>query len=138
MLSRARSLARSTPVTRSLSTYFTKDHEWVKVEGDIGTIGITSHAADEMGDVVFVEMPPVGTELATGDSFGVVESVKAVSDVYAPVTGEVVDVNDTLEAEPALVNESAESDAWMVKMKLSDASELDGLMSREAYEELLA
>ncbi len=104
-----------------MSTYFTKEHEWVKVEGDIATIGITKHAAEQLGDIVFVETPEVGTEVEAGGEAGVVESVKAASDVYAPVSGEVVEVNEALAEEPGKVNEDPEGEAWFFKVKLADA-----------------
>jgi glycine cleavage system H protein len=113
---------------------FTKDHEWIRVEGDVATIGITSHAQSQLGDVVFVEVPEVGRKAAQGEAVAVVESVKAASDVYAPVAGEVIEVNGDLAGTPALVNEDAEGKAWFFKMKLANAAELDALMDRAAYE----
>jgi glycine cleavage system H protein len=113
---------------------FSKDHEWVRVEGGIATIGITNHAQEQLGDVVFVEVPEVGRKATAGDAVAVVESVKAASDVFAPVSGEVVEANADLAANFALVNEDAEGKAWFFKIKLSEASELDKLMDRAAYE----
>ncbi len=116
---------------------FTKDHEWVSLDGDIATVGISKHAADALGDVVFVEVPEVGKSVAKGDSFAVVESVKAASDVYAPVSGEVVAANDALSTAPETVNSAAQADGWFAKIKVSDASELNGLMDQAAYDEFL-
>jgi glycine cleavage system H protein len=113
---------------------FSKDHEWIRVEGDIATVGITDHAQGQLGDVVFVEVPEVGRKAAAGDAVAVVESVKAASDVFAPVSGEVVESNADLAANFALVNEDAEGKAWFFKIKLSDRSELDKLMDRAAYD----
>lgn len=117
---------------------FTDQHEWVRVDGDIATIGITDYAQEQLGDVVFVELPEVGKELAAGDEAAVVESVKAASDVYSPVSGEVIDVNTEIEATPAGVNEDAMGDGWFVKLRLSDPSELDKLMDEAAYAEFVA
>jgi len=119
-------------------TYFTSEHEWIKVEGDVGTVGITDHAQGALGDVVFVELPAVGKKVTKGGDAAVVESVKAASDVYSPVSGEVVEANDAIVDQPALVNESAEDGAWFFKVKLSNASELDGLMDRAAYDAFVA
>ncbi|MET0651098.1 MAG: glycine cleavage system protein GcvH [Hyphomicrobiaceae bacterium] len=113
---------------------FSKDHEWIRVEGDVATVGITDHAQGQLGDVVFVEVPEVGRRAAAGDAVAVVESVKAASDVFAPVSGEVVEANADLAANFALVNEDAEGKAWFFKIKLSDPGELDKLMDRAAYE----
>lgn len=112
-----------------------QDHEWIKVEGDIGTIGITNHAQEQLGDVVYVDLPEVGSTVEKDEAFGAVESVKAASDIYSPISGEVTAVNEALADEPALVNSAAEADGWMTKVKLSDASELDSLMDAAAYEE---
>ncbi len=111
----------------------TKDHEYIAVEDGIGTVGITNHAQEKLGDITFVEMPVVGRELKKGDSAGVVESVKAASDVYTPVSGAVVEFNAALEDKPELVNEDAEGAGWFFKIELADASELSGLMDRDAY-----
>ncbi|MGO9484148.1 MAG: glycine cleavage system protein GcvH [Rhodomicrobium sp.] len=112
---------------------YTKDHEYIAVEDGIGTVGITNHAQEKLGDITFVEMPVVGRELKKGDSAGVVESVKAASDVYTPASGAVVEFNALLEDKPELVNEDAEGAGWFFKIKLADASELSGLMDRVAY-----
>lgn len=117
---------------------FTKDHEWVVVEGDVATIGITQYAADALGDVVFVEVPEAGKSVTKGDSFAVVESVKAASDVYAPVTGEVVAGNEVLTSAPETVNSAPTGEGWFAKIKIADASELDGLMDQAAYDAFLA
>lgn len=116
-----------------MTLYFTKDHEWISVEGDSATVGITDYAQAQLGDVVFVEVPPAGTQVAKGKEAAVVESVKAASDVYAPVSGEVIEGNGALEADPALVNSSPEGEGWFFKLTLSDPGELDGLMDAAAY-----
>lgn len=113
---------------------FSKDHEWVRVDGDVATVGITNHAQEQLGDVVFVEVPEVGRKVSAGEAVAVVESVKAASDVYAPVSGEVVEANGDLAANSALVNEDAEGKAWFFKVRLSNMAELDGLMDRAAYD----
>lgn len=113
---------------------FSKEHEWIRVEGDVATIGITQHAAEQLGDLVFVELPDVGKTVAPGDEAAVVESVKAASEVYAPVSGEVIEVNSVLADEPGKVNEAPEGDGWFMKLKLSDTSELEGLMDEAAYQ----
>lgn len=117
---------------------FSKDHEWVRVEGDIATVGITNHAQTQLGDVVFVEVPEIGRKVKAGEACAVVESVKAASEVYAPVTGEVVEANTDLASNSALVNEDAEGRAWFFKVKLANKGELDGLMDRKAYETFAA
>jgi glycine cleavage system H protein len=117
---------------------FTKDHEWVEVDGDIATIGITAYAADQLGDVVFVETPEVGKSVRQGEGLAVVESVKAASDVFAPVSGEVVAANADLSDSPETVNQSPEGDGWFAKVKLSNPVEVEGLMDRDAYEAFLA
>jgi glycine cleavage system H protein len=116
-----------------MSMKFTEDHEWIKVDGDVATVGITRYAAEQLGDVVFVELPEVGKTVAKGDEFAVVESVKAASEVYAPVSGEITDTNTVLNDTPETVNAAAEDDGWFVKIRLSDASELEGLMDADAY-----
>ena len=116
---------------------YTKEHEWLSLDGDIGTIGITHHAQDELGDIVFVELPKVGAELTAGKSFGTVESVKAVSDLYAPVSGTVTAINDDLATSPEKVNSSPHT-AWMVKVTLANPAETDGLLSAEDYEKFIA
>ncbi|NCN84533.1 MAG: glycine cleavage system protein GcvH [Sphingomonadales bacterium] len=116
-----------------MSRYFTDEHEWVEVEGDTATVGITDYAQEQLGDIVFIEVPEVGTELEQGDDAAVVESVKAASDVYAAVSGEVIEVNEALEDEPGLVNSSAEEDGWFFRLTLSDKDELADLMDEKAY-----
>jgi glycine cleavage system H protein len=113
---------------------FSKDHEWVRVDGGIATVGITNHAQEQLGDVVFVEVPEVGRKVSAGEAVAVVESVKAASDVYAPVSGEVVEANSDLAVNSALVNEDAEGKAWFFKVRLANTAELDGLMDRAAYD----
>jgi len=112
---------------------FTEDHEWIRIDGDIGTIGITDYAQEQLGDVVYVELPDVGRKVEKGKDMAVVESVKAASEVYAPVSGSVTAINDKLTAEPATVNSAAMGDGWFVKIKLSNPSELDKLMDEAAY-----
>jgi glycine cleavage system H protein len=116
---------------------FSKDHEWIRVMGDVATIGITHHAQEQLGDVVFVEVPEVGRKVAAGEAAAVVESVKAASDVYAPVSGEVIEANGDLAATPALVNEDAEDKAWFFKVRLANPGELDALMDRAAYDQFV-
>lgn len=118
--------------------YFTEDHEWIEVEDDIATVGITDYAQGQLGDVVFVETPVAETVFAKGDDAAVVESVKAASDVYAPVSGEVIEGNDALVEDPALVNSDAEGEGWFFKMTLTDPSELDALMDEDSYKEFIA
>ena len=118
-----------------MSLYFTKDHEWVRVEGDSATVGISDHAQAALGDIVFAEVPAAGKKLAKGDEAAVVESVKAASDVYAPVGGTVTQVNATLGDDPALVNRDAEGEGWFFKLTLSDPGEVAGLMDEAAYRE---
>ena len=117
-----------------MTTLFTSDHEWLQIEGDVATVGITDYAQSQLGDVVFVELPKVGRSFAKAEAAAVVESVKAASDVYAPISGEVVEVNDALAAEPALVNSDAAGKAWFFKLKIADRSELGGLMDEAAYQ----
>lgn len=116
-----------------MTLYFTQDHEWISVEGDTATVGITDYAQSQLGDVVFVEVPSAGAKVAKGKEAAVVESVKAASDVYAPVSGEVTEGNGALEGDPALVNSSPENEGWFFKLKLSDPAELEGLMDSDAY-----
>ena len=113
--------------------YFTDEHEWIDVEGETATVGITDYAQEQLGDIVFVELPSVGTMLDKGGDAAVVESVKAASDVYAPITGEVTEANGALEDDPALVNSSPEEDGWFFRLSISDSSELKGLMDENAY-----
>ena len=117
-----------------MTVKYSKDHEWVIVENGIATIGITNHAQEQLGDVVFVELPAIGKSVAAHEQAAVVESVKAASEVYVPVSGEVVAVNSELEGDPALVNRDAEGGAWFMKVKLSNPSELEELMDRAAYD----
>jgi glycine cleavage system H protein len=119
------------------TTYFTEDHEWISVENGVATIGITDYAQEQLGDIVFVELPQKGRALSKGEAAVVVESVKAASDVYAPVDGEIADVNDKLSSEPALVNSATTGDGWLWKMKLSDESQLSDLMDEAAYKKLI-
>jgi glycine cleavage system H protein len=119
------------------TTYFTEDHEWIRVEDGVAVIGITEYAQEQLGDLVFVELPQVGTDLSKGDTAVVVESVKAASDVYAPVDGEITAVNDALSDDPALVNSSATDKGWLWKMKLADKSQLEGLMDEAAYQAMV-
>lgn len=117
---------------------YTKEHEWIKVEGGVGTVGITDYAQHELGDVVYVEMPKVGAKLDANQSFGTVESVKAVSEIYSPVSGEVVEVNAALGNEPEKINQEPHGAAWIVKIKLSNPKEVDALMDAAAYEKYIA
>jgi glycine cleavage system H protein len=117
---------------------YTKDHEWVRVDGDEAVVGITKFAADQLGDIVFVELPDVGRTLDAHATFGVVESVKAVSDLFAPVAGEVTGTNDALSGSPELVNSDPFGEGWMLRVRLADASQVDGLMDAAAYEQLVA
>ena len=112
---------------------YSREHEWVKVEDNIALVGITDFAQDELGDVVYVELPDVGTEVEANNTFGVVESVKAVSDLYSPVTGTVTEVNDRLNDEPELVNSEPYEEAWMLRIEMSDPSEVDGLLDADEY-----
>ena len=118
--------------------YFSEEHEWIEVDGDSATIGITDYAQGQLGDIVFVEVPAAGTALAKGKEAAVVESVKAASDVYAPVSGTVTEGNAALEDDPALVNTAPESDGWFFKLTIADLAELDGLMDEAKYKEFVA
>jgi glycine cleavage system H protein len=120
-----------------MTTRYSNDHEWVRLDGDVATIGISTYAAEQLGDVVFVELPEVGKKVDKGTEAAVVESVKAASEVYAPVSGEVVEVNSALSDAPQTVSESPEKDGWFVKLRIGDKSELDGLMSAEDYKAYL-
>ena len=121
-----------------MTCYFSQDHEWIDVAGSVGTVGITDYAQGQLGDITFVELPAVGTALKKGDAPCVVDSVKAASDVYAPVGGTVTEANDALEAEPELVNTDPEGAGWLFKLTLTDAGELDGLMDKAAYDAFVA
>lgn len=117
---------------------FTEDHEWISIDGDIATVGITNHAQEQLGDVVFVDLPEVGASVEKGGDAAVVESVKAASDVYAPIDGEIVEVNGSLVDDPSLVNSDAQGGGWFMKVKIADASQLDGLMDEAAYQAHIA
>jgi glycine cleavage system H protein len=115
---------------------YTEEHEWLKLDGDVATIGITQHATEQLGDIVFVQLPDVGAKLAKGDSAAVVESVKAASDVFAPLAGEVVDINQAIVEDPALVNTDPQGAGWFFKLRLDDPKAMDGLMDEAAYKKL--
>ncbi len=117
---------------------FTEDHEWLSLDGDVVTVGITDHAQEQLGDIVFIELPEVGTQISKGDEVVVIESVKAASDIAAPLDGEVVEVNEAIIDAPGKVNEDAEGDAWFFKVKVDDASQLDGYMDETAYKDLIS
>jgi glycine cleavage system H protein len=117
---------------------YSKEHEWVLVEGSVATVGITDYAQDQLGDIVFVELPAVGDKASKEDAFGVVESVKAVSDIYAPVSGKVVEVNDDLPENPEMLNEDPYGDGWIIKIEMNDPEELQDLMTASEYEEYVA
>ena len=121
-----------------MSVYFTKDHEWIRMEGDIAVVGITNYAQEQLGDVVFVEVPEAGTRVDAGGEAAVVESVKAASEVYAPMAGEIVEGNAALADDPSLVNSAPEGDGWFFKMKPDDAAALDEMLDEAAYKALLA
>ena len=117
---------------------FTEDHEWVRIEGDVAMVGITEYAQEQLGDIVFIELPEVGAAISQGDEAAVIESVKAASDIYAPISGEVGQVNGALDADPAIVNQDAQGDGWLFTMSISDVGELDNLMEADAYEAFTA
>ncbi|MCP5083089.1 MAG: glycine cleavage system protein GcvH [Alphaproteobacteria bacterium] len=117
---------------------YTDDHEWISIEGDIATVGITNHAQEQLGDVVFVDLPEVGASVEKGGDAAVVESVKAASDVFAPIDGEIVEVNGSLVDDPSLVNSDAQGNGWFMKVKIADAGQLEGLMDDAAYQEHIA
>lgn len=121
-----------------MTRYFTEDHEWIEVDGDTGTVGITDYAQGQLGDITFVELPAEDQAVGKGDAVSVVDSVKAASDVYTPVSGTVTDVNGALNDEPELVNSDAEKGGWLFRLTLSDPGELDGLMNEAAYKEYVA
>ena len=121
-----------------MSRYYTEDHEWVEVDGDIGTVGISDYAQSQLGDIVFVEVPDEGKEIGKGDDIAVVESVKAASDVYSPVSGTVIEGNPALADAPETVNEDAEGEGWFFKLTLSDPGELESLMNESAYAEFVS
>jgi len=116
---------------------YSQEHEWIQVEGEIGIVGVTDHAASELGDIVYVDLPEVGAEFSAGDVIGSIESVKAVADLYLPVSGEIVEINGALEADPGQVNSNPLDDGWLLKVRLVDPSELDTLLDAAGYEELL-
>lgn len=118
-------------------TYYTQDHEWISVDGDVAVTGITNHAQEQLGDLVYVELPQKGRVLAKGEAAAVVESVKAASDVYAPVSGEVIEANAGAAGDPGLVNREAETGGWLMKIRLSNKGELDGLMDAAAYKAMI-
>ncbi len=120
-----------------MTVYFTKDHEWIRVDGDTATVGISDHAQEALGDIVFAEVPEAGRKFTKGQEAAVVESVKAASDVYAPVSGEVIEGNPAIADDPAIINREPEGDGWFFKLRLDNAGELDGLMEEPAYREWL-
>ncbi len=121
-----------------MTVYYTKEHEWIRVEGDTATVGISNHAQDALGDIVFAEVPDAGRRVSKGDEAAVVESVKAASDVYAPVSGEVIEGNSAVADDPALINRDPEGEGWFFKLRLDDPSEIDGLMDETAYRQFLS
>ena len=121
-----------------MSLYFTKEHEWVRVDGDVATVGISNHAQEALGDIVFAEVPEAGRNLSKGDDAAVVESVKAASDVYSPIGGEVIEGNSAIADDPSLINRDPEGEGWFFKLKLDNPGELDGLMDEAAYREWIA
>ena len=120
-----------------MSLYFTKDHEWIRVDGDSATVGISNHAQEALGDIVFAEAPDTGRQVRKGEEAAVVESVKAASDVYSPVSGEVTEGNPAIADDPAIINRDPEGEGWFFKLKLSDSGELDGLMDEASYREFV-
>lgn len=121
-----------------MTIYYSEDHEWINVEGGVGTVGISDYAQNALGDIVFVEVPGVGDDFAKGDEVAVVESVKAASEIYSPVTGEITAVNEALEDNAALVNSSPDGDGWFFKIKISDENELEGLLDADGYKAFIA
>src|SRR5208337_3526401 len=117
---------------------YSKEHEWVAAEGSVATIGITDYAQDQLGEIVYIELPAIGDKVSKDDPFGVVESVKAVSDIFAPVSGTVIEINEELPESPEMVNEDPYGDGWLIKVKITDMSDLEGLMDADEYAELLA
>lgn len=117
---------------------YTNDHEWVSVDGDVATVGITDYAQGELGDLVFVELPGVGTTITQGTSFGTVEAVKAVSDLFAPISGEIIEINDALGDDPEIVNKDPYGEGWMIRVRISDAGELDALLAADGYKSLIS
>ena len=123
--------------TKHSDTRYSKDHEWVRLDGDFVTVGITDHAQEQLGDLVFVELPEPERQVAAGEACAVVESVKAASDVYAPLAGRIAEINETIVEDPEIVNNDAEGEGWFFKMELDDAASFEELMDREAYDEFL-
>ena len=121
-----------------MTTKYSEDHEWIAVDGNIGTVGITDHAQSQLGDIVFVELPTVGTTVEAGDEAGVIESVKAASDIFAPVSGDILEVNTALETEPSLANSDPTGKGWFFKIKVSDPNQLDTLMDKTEYSKITA
>jgi len=121
-----------------MTTYYSEEHEWITIDGETGAVGITDYAQKALGDIVFVEVPEIGADFAKGDEIAVVESVKAASEIYAPVGGTVTAVNEALEEDPAIVNSHAESDGWFYKVKIADAGEVTDLMDADGYKEFIA
>ena len=121
-----------------MTTYYSEEHEWITVEGDTATIGITAHAAEQLGDIVFVDQKEEGDEFESGDEIGVIESVKAASEIFAPVDGEIIAANELLQSNPAALNGNPEADAWIYKVKLSDPAQLEGLMDLAGYKTFIA
>lgn len=117
---------------------YTEDHEWVRVDGDVATVGISDYAQEQLGDIVFVDLPEIGAELAQGDEAAVIESVKAASDIYAPVSGEVAEINDALEDEPAVINQDSQGEGWLFTLTIAESGELDNLMDEDAYKAFVA
>ena len=116
---------------------YTKEHEWTRIEGDVAVIGITDYAQGELGDIVYVELPEVGTQISMGDSFGTIEAVKAVSDLFAPLSGEVIEINESLNDTPEKINQDPYKEGWMIKLKISDADEKEELLDSQQYENLI-
>lgn len=122
-------------MSNSKNTFFTKDHEWVSVDGDIATVGITQYATDELGEIVYVELPEIGQIFSSSDEFGTVESVKTVSSLYAPISGEVSEINDDVVSSPETINESPMEAGWLIRLKIDDSTELEALMTDNQYSE---
>lgn len=124
-------------MTRPADLFYSREHEWLRLDGDTATVGITDYAQESLGDIVYVELPKVGTKLDQAGEAGVVESVKAVSEIYSPIAGEITDVNSAIESDPALVNREPFAGGWLFKLKISDASQKEGLLSAAAYDKLV-
>ncbi|KAF9431551.1 hypothetical protein BGZ76_000156 [Entomortierella beljakovae] len=135
----ARFAAPSTSFARYYSSRkFTEEHEWVDIANGVATVGITDHAQSALGEIVYVEVPEVNKEIKLGDSIGVIESVKAASDLYAPLSGKIIEINESLAGEPSMLNEKPEDEGWICKIELSDNAQVEGLLSKEAYEKIIA